>query len=331
MATIKDIAELANVSMTTVSRVLNHDETLNVTAETRQRIFEAAEELEYVFTAKKKSKSKLKVGLYYSYSLEEELIDTYYLSIRVALEKKLKENGIEAQKLTRDESQRTIDKINGLICLGTFKKDDIELIKRYDKPCVFIDSCPDDSYFDSVVIDFTSATKKALNYLIDLGHQKIGFIGGTETDLYGNRLKDLRQEVFEKYLQENGIFNEDLVKVGGYNPKDGYVLLKELLSSGKDRPTALFVGNDSIAIGCYKAAHELGVKIPEELSIVGFNDVSSAQYMVPPLTTIKLYTEIMGETAVELLLEKLDTKRKVCKKVTISTNLIERESATRRG
>jgi LacI family transcriptional regulator len=331
MATIKDIAELANVSMTTVSRVLNHDETLNVTAETRQRIFEAAEELEYVFAAKKKSKSKLKVGVYYSYSLEEELIDTYYLSIRVALEKKLKENGIEAQKLTRDESQRTIDKINGLICLGTFKKDDIELIKRYDKPCVFIDSCPDDSYFDSVVIDFTSATKKALNYLIDLGHQKIGFIGGTETDLYGNRLKDLRQEVFEKYIQENGIFNEDFVKVGGYNPKDGYVLLKELLSSEKDRPTALFVGNDSIAIGCYKAAHELGVKIPEELSIVGFNDVSSAQYMVPPLTTIKLYTEIMGETAVELLLEKLDTKRKVCKKVTISTNLIERESATRRG
>ncbi|MHC0036957.1 LacI family DNA-binding transcriptional regulator [Pseudoneobacillus sp. C159] len=330
MATIKDIAELANVSMTTVSRVLNHDETLNVTPETRQRIFEAAEELEYVFTAKKKLKTKMRIGLYYSYSLEEELVDTYYLSIRVALEKKLKENGIEALKLTRDEPKKTLEKINGIICLGSFKKDDIELIKGYNKPCVFIDSNPDDSYFDSVVIDFTSATKKALNYLIDLGHQKIGFIGGIETDLHGNRLKDLRQEVFEECLQEKGIFHEEFVKIGGYNPKDGYVLLKEMLSSSENRPTAIFVGNDSIAIGCYKAAHELGMTIPDELSIVGFNDVSSAQYMVPPLTTIKLYTEIMGETAVDLLLEKIDTKRKVCKKVTISTNLIERESATRR-
>lgn len=327
MATIKDIADLANVSITTVSRVLNYDETLNVAPETRQRIFEAAEELEYVIVPKKKSKTKMKVGLYYSYSLEEELVDTYYLSIRVALEKKLREKGIDFQKLLKEESKKGIEKLNGIICLGNFKKDEIEIIKGYNKPCVVIDSNPDDSYFDSVVIDFYSATRKALDYLINLGHKQIGFIGGIETDMYGNRFKDLRQQVFERYLQEKGIFNEEFVKIGGYNPKDGYVLLREMLTSGPNRPTALFVGNDTIAIGCYKAAHELGVNIPEDLSIVGFNDVSSAQYMVPPLTTIKLYTEIMGETAVDLLLDRIETKRKVCKKVTISTNLIERESA----
>ncbi|MEH7418421.1 LacI family DNA-binding transcriptional regulator [Neobacillus drentensis] len=327
MATIKDIADLAQVSMATVSRVLNYDETLNVAPETRKRIFEAAAELNYVVTPKKKKPKKRElIGLYYSYSLEEELIDTYYLSIRVALEKKLESLGMELYNISKDDTKKSISKIDGIICLGTFKKADIELIKSFEKLSVFVDANPDENYFDSVVIDFNSATKNALDYLIDLGHQKIGFIGGVETDMYGNRFKDLRQDVFESYLKEKGILKEEFVKIGGYNPRDGYLILKEMLR-GDEKPTAVFVANDSIAVGCYKAAYELGVKIPVDLSIVGFNDVSSAQYMVPPLTTVKLYTEIMGETAVDLLLERIATKREICKKVTIHTKLIIRGSA----
>ncbi|MEH7093635.1 LacI family DNA-binding transcriptional regulator [Neobacillus vireti] len=327
MATIKDIADLAQVSMATVSRVLNYDETLNVAPETRKRIFEAAEELNYVVSPKKKkTKKKELIGLYYSYSLEEELIDTYYLSIRVALEKKLERLGMELYNISKDDTKKNISKIDGIICLGTFKKEEIELIKSFEKLSVFVDANPDENYFDSVVIDFKSATKNALDYLIDLGHQNIGFIGGVETDMYGKRFKDLRQDVFESYLKDKGILKEEFVKIGGYNPKDGYLILKEMLS-GNERPTAVFVANDSIAIGCYKAAYELGIKIPDDLSIVGFNDVSSAQYMVPPLTTVKLYTEIMGETAVDLLLERIATKREICKKVTIHTRLIIRGSA----
>ncbi|WP_026581455.1 LacI family DNA-binding transcriptional regulator [Bacillus sp. J33] len=327
MATIKDIADLAKVSITTVSRVLNYDETLNVSPETRRRVFEAAEELAYEVISKKKSRSKRKIGLYYSYSLEEELVDTYYLSIRVALEKKLKSKGIDIYRIGKNETKKSLAKIDGIICLGTFKKEDIEFIKEFDKACVFVDSNPDPSFFDSVVIDFNSATTSALNYLIELGHKNIGFIGGVDTDMFGNRFKDLRQDVFEKYLKEKNIYREEFVRIGGYNPKDGYNILKEMLQN-ENRPTALFVANDTIAVGCYKAAYELGVKIPDELSIVGFNDVASAQYMVPPLTTIKLYTEIMGETAVDLLLEKISSRREVCKKVTIHTKLIVRESAS---
>lgn len=327
MATIKDIANLANVSITTVSRVLNYDETLNVSPETRKRVFEAAEELAYVVTPKKKAKSKWKIGLYDSFSLEEELVDTYYLSIRVALEKKLKEKGIDFFRIDKRGNDENIKKIDGIICLGTFKNKDIVKIKSFDKPCVFIDSSPDSEFFDSVIIDFNSATKSALNYLTELGHENIGFIGGVETDMYGNRFKDLRQDVFENYLKEKGIFREELVRIGGYDPKDGYMHLKEMLT-WNPKPTAVFVANDTIAVGCYKAAYELGIKIPEELSIVGFNDIATAKYMVPPLTTVKLYTEIMGETAVDLMIEKLSSKREISKKITINTKLIIRESAT---
>lgn len=325
MATIKDIANLANVSITTVSRVLNYDETLNVSPETRQRIFEAAEELAYVVPTKKKPKSKWTIGLIDSYSLEEELVDTYYLSIRVAIEKKLKSEGAEVYRFEKSGKKKSHSKLDGILCLGTFKKDKIEEIKNYDKPCVFVDTNPEDDYFDSVNIDFHSATKSALDHLIHLGHKKIGFIGGSETDMYGNRFKDLRQSVFETYLKEKAIFKEEFVKIGGYNPKDGYTLLKEMLEKD-DRPTAIFVANDTIAVGCYKAAYELDIDIPKELSIVGFNDVSSAQYMVPPLTTVKLYTEIMGQTAVDLLIEKIVSKREVSKKIILSTKLIIRSS-----
>ncbi|MEH7112308.1 LacI family DNA-binding transcriptional regulator [Neobacillus niacini] len=328
MATIKDIANLANVSITTVSRVLNYDETLSVSPKTRKGVFEAAEELAYVITPKKKPKSKWRIGLYDSFSLEEELVDTYYLSIRVALEKKLKSKCIDFFRIEQEGNEENLRKIDGIICLGTFKKRETENIKDFQKLCVFVDSNPDEYYFDSVVIDFNSATKNALNYLTQLGHENIGFIGGVETDMYGNRFKDLRQDVFENYLKEKGIFKEELVKIGGYDPKDGYTNLREMLSADP-KPTAVFVANDTIAVGCYKAAYELGIKIPDELSIVGFNDVATAQYMVPPLTTVKLYTEIMGETAVDLLLERLASKREVSKKITINTKLIVRESAAK--
>ncbi|SMG48921.1 LacI family DNA-binding transcriptional regulator [Paenibacillus aquistagni] len=326
MATIKDIADIANVSIATVSRVLNYDETLNVTDETRQRVFEAAEQLSYQVSNKKRRKKKFKIGLCYSYSLEEELNDTYYLSIRVALEKKLEAEGLKVYRIRSGDQPEQLRSIDGIICLGFFLREDIERIASYQKPVVFIDSSPDEDLFDSVVIDFHKATKKALDYLMELGHTKIGFIGGVDTDKYGNHYYDLRQEVFEGYLKEKGLYSEGYIKIGGYNPKDGYLLLKQLLEL-EEKPTAVFVANDTIAVGLYKACSELGYRIPEDISIIGFNDISAAQFMVPPLTTIRLNTEFMGETAVSLLQERLMSERELSLKVTIPTQLIIRESA----
>jgi len=326
MATIKDIADIANVSIATVSRVLNYDETLNVTDETRQRVFEAAEQLSYQAPIRKKRKRRFKIGLYYSYSLEEELDDTYYLSIRVALEKKLEQEGHKIYRIRSGDQPERLRTIDGIICLGFFVREDIERISGFQKPVVFIDSSPDPDRFDSVVIDFHKATRKALDYLLELGHTKIGFIGGVDTDKSGNHYYDLRQEVFEKYLKSKDLYHKEYIKIGGYNPKDGYLLLKQLLEL-KEKPTAVFVANDTIAVGLYKACSELGYRIPEDISIIGFNDISAAQFMVPPLTTIRLNTEFMGETAVSLMQDRLNSAREICLQITIPTKLIIRESA----
>lgn len=325
MAIIKDIAEKAGVSIATVSRVLNYDETLNVSAETRQRIFETAEELEYIPSKRKKHRKKFKIGLFYSYSLEEELDDTYYLSIRVSIEKKLMAEGANIIRIGKNDDFEKIKNIDGIIALGTFNANDVERIKKFTRPVVFVDSSPDDDLFDSVVINFHQAVKKALDYLSSLGHTDIAYIGGMDFDINGNRLPDLREETYCKYMKEKGLYNDDFVKVGKYTPKDGYKLMKEVLENGT-MPTAAFVANDSIAIGCYKAIYEKNLKIPDDISIIGFNDISSAQYMMPPLTTIKLHIEFMGETAVDLILERLTSGREVCKKVVIPAKLITRES-----
>jgi LacI family transcriptional regulator len=329
MATIKDIAEMAGVSLATVSRVLNYDETLNVTDETRKRIFEAAQDLEYVPLQRKKRKKKIKLGLLYSYSLEEELEDTYYLSIRLSIERKLMTEGIDMVKLESSHDLEKVKGIDGIITLGTFSHNDINRIKKFQKPVVFVDASPEEDLFDSVIIDFSKAVKKALNYLVELGHKDIAFIGGLDYDNNGEVLKDLREETYREYLKCKDLYNPEFTRIGKYTPKDGYKLMKEILEL-EIRPTAAFIATDSIAVGCYKAIHEAGLKIPEDISIVGFNDISSAQYMMPPLTTIKLHIKFMGETAVELIAERIATQRKICKKITIPTELVIRESCIER-
>ncbi|MBZ9685850.1 LacI family DNA-binding transcriptional regulator [Clostridium estertheticum] len=325
MAIIKDIAERARVSIATVSRVLNYDETLSVSAETRQRVFEAAQELEYTPPKRKKSRKKFKIGLLYSYSLEEELEDTYYLSIRVSIEKRLVAEGAKIFRISKNDDLEKLKNIDGIIALGTFNINDVERIKKFIRPVVFVDTAQDEDLFDSVIINFSKSVRNALDYLFSLGHNKIAYIGGIDLDINGDRFIDLREDTYCKYMKEKGSYNENLIKVGNYTPRDGYKLMKEILEADTI-PTATFVANDSIAIGCYKAIYEKKLKIPDDMSIVGFNDISSAQYMTPPLTTIKLHIEFMGETAVDLLIERLISGREICKKITIPAKFIIRES-----
>lgn len=326
MATLKEIADQAGVSIATVSRVLNHDDTLNVQDETKQRIFEAAEKLDYQVREKKKRKKKLKIGVYYSYSLEEELDDPYYLYVRVAIEKKIEEEGYAKYHIRSLDMPEKVAGVDGIVCLGTFRNADIERIDSFQKPVIFVDASPDADKYDSIIFDLKRSVTKVLDYLTGLGHEKIALIGELERDGEGKPIADLRVRVFESYMQEKNLLVPQYVKLGGYTPIYGYRLFKDLASM-QNPPTAVFVANDSLAAGCYKAASELGLKIPEDISVVGFNDIPSAKYMVPPLTTVRLNTEFMGERAVAILTERLCSGRSICTKTVIPAELVVRDSA----
>lgn len=326
MATIKEIAEKAGVSIATVSRVLNYDETLNVQDETRKRIFEVAEQLDYQVKDKKKRKRKLKIGVIYSYSLEEELEDTYYISVRVAIEKKLQEEGYKKYRISSDSE--AVPAMDGIICMGTFSQSMIEKIEAFHKTTIFVDASPDTEKFDSVIHDIGRSVIKVMNYLMDQGHQKIAFIGGHDTDSDGADVADERNYAYQRLMRQQGLFRQDYLKIGGYTPKYGYHMMNDLLELS-DRPTAVFVANDSLAIGCYKAVHEKGLSIPEDISIVGYNDIPAAKYLVPPLTTVHLHMEFMGEQAVNILAERILTGREICMQTLIPAKLVIRESVKR--
>lgn len=330
MATIKDIAKKANVSEAAVSRVLNYDETINVSEATKQKIFNIAQELAYVTVKQRKKKRReLKVALLTWYSEEQELLDPYYLNIRKSIQDKLEENFIHYHLFRIELKRQDLLNFDGVIALGKFND---ELIKEIElsnvKHVVFVDSSPKENMFDSVVSDFRKSTRQALNYLRKLNHSKIGYIGGIEyatNALY--RADDVREEVYLNYVKERDLYVEKYIALGRFNCKDGYEMTKRLLNNCQnDLPTALMVANDSLAVGVYKAILEFGLKIPDDISIIGFNDLASSRFMDPPLTTVKVHMNFMGEVAVDLINERLVKGREICKKVIIETNLEKRLS-----
>lgn len=325
MATIKEIAARAGVSIATVSRVLNHDETLNAQEETKQRIFEIAEQMEYELKSQKKRKKRLKVGVLYTYSPAEELNDPYYLCIRLAVENELAEEECKKIPLTMESTVEAINKVDGIICTGTFSESMFRKIESWNKPTVFIDADANIQKFDSIVVDYRQSVIEVLDYFVEKGHTKIGFIGCAETDADGRAIEDGRTIAVKDYLMAKGLYRPEYIKTGLCYAKYGDRLFKELHEL-EDKPTAIFVANDSMAAGCYKAAYEIGLKIPEDISIIGFNDIPTAKYMIPPLTTVKVQMEYMGEYAVHMLEERLNEERELCMKVTLPARLYIRDS-----
>lgn len=329
--TIKDISEVAGVSPATVSRILNYDDSLQVTLDTKKKVFEVAEELSYE-PKKKNTSEEYKIGFYYSLSPEIEIEDSFYLSLRYEIESLLKIQGNIIKLIMQGETKSAVKHLDGIICVGLFTDEDLMWLESLHKPLIFADSNPIPEKYSSITFELGHATRKVLRYLLELNHRKIGFIGGkdqigTSEKLY-DVIDDERQEAFTNYMKKHNLYNEEYIKIGAYLPRYGYQLFRELMSI-EDRPTAIFIANDSLAAGCYKAAHEMGIRIPEDVSLVGFNDNPSAQYMIPPLTTVRLDVNVMAELTVDLIIQTINKKLTTPLGITIPSQLIVRESTKR--
>ncbi|MVX63485.1 LacI family DNA-binding transcriptional regulator [Clostridium chromiireducens] len=330
MATIKEIASIAEVSISTVSRVLNFDETLNVSDVTREKILKIADELDYVSSKSKKAKNKKSkdIGIIYWFSYEEELADPYYLSIRIAAEKKCNGNNFNLVKLSENSDIEDIKRVNGIIAIGRFSPSVVEKLSSANENIVFVDFSPNENKFDSVMANLGRSTNEILHYLYELGHRKIGFIGGKKLEQidYRDVYIDERIIKYKEFMESKGIYNPNYIyESERFTFKSGYNLMKEALKS-KDNVTAYFIGNDTMAVGAYKAISEEGLSIPNDISIIGFNDLPSAKYMIPALTTVRIPSEYLGKAAVDLLIENLNGNREYNKKVIIPTEFKIRES-----
>jgi LacI family transcriptional regulator len=331
MATIKDIAKLAEVSPATVSRVLNNDTTLSVTDETRRRVFEAAEDLEYK-TLKQRNRAtekNIKIGVIHWYSEKEELGDPYYVSITNAIEKECLTKKIQVVTIFKNDDTYTTNKLNnldGVIAIGKFSKGDIEEFSMYSQKIVFVDSSPNEKKYDSIVIDFKNAMSEVFEYLRGLGHRRIGFIGGREyVGKHREPIEDERLEMYNRFMKDHDLYEPENIYIGRFTPEDGHDLMKKAVEKG-NLPSAFFIASDSMAIGALQGLYESNLRVPKDISIISFNDIPTAKFLVPPLSTVKIYTQLMGTTAVGLLLERIHDGRDIAKKVVLPTDLVIRDS-----
>ncbi len=335
MATIKDIAQKAGVSPATVSRVLNYDASLSVSDEKRQLILEIAEKLDYRTPRKRKSKGahkQLRIALIHWYTVKQELEDPYYMSIRIGIEQACMEHKIEILKVydPKNYDFNDLHRVDGLIAIGKYDDAQIDQFYEVTKNIVFVDSSPREHLFDSIVIDFEKAVLNVIKTLVKHGHKHIGYIGGREyVGETKTPLGERRELIFREYMDSIGMIDNDEIYVGAFVAESGYQLMKQAIEHSKDLPTAFFIASDSMAIGALRALHEKKLKVPEQVSIIGFNDIATSKYTVPPLATVRVHKEFMGETAVELLIERIIKKREISKKVIIPTEMVHRESLGR--
>jgi LacI family transcriptional regulator len=334
MPTIRDIAKLANVSPATVSRVLNHDESISVTSKTKKKIFEAAEKLSYTkHRHKQKTKPNRKIiGIMHWYTIEQEINDPYFISIRMGIQHECQENDLDFEVIYNDTNIRkklASQKYHGIIVLGRFCEESKDFVESLYDNIVYAHTKDMRFKYDSVHTDFRALTRDVLKYLMNKNHKKIGYIGGREMiPITKERYVDPRELEFQEIMYQHNLFNSDYFKVGDYSIESGYNLALEMINKNHDNlPTAIFCGNDSIALGACRAISEQKLTIPNDIEIFSVNDIPTLEYTSPSLSTVKIYSEFMGVLAVRLLIEQMNNERDLNVSVIVPYELIYRESA----
>ena len=323
--TLRDIAKRADVSLATVSRVLNDDPQLAVSEETRKRILTIAEELSYTKRRRRDNVTRHKVVIVQWYPEMQELTDLYYLNIRINVEKEAQEAGLVTETVFANNLAQIPKDTAGIIALGKFSVAQLKRMRAVSKELVVIDSDVLSQGYDCVVPDFEGGITQATQALL-AHYQSVGMIAGHETTTDGKPVVDERESAFKAAMGSQ--FKPESLRTGDYSEACGYQEMQALLALGpKQRPWAVIVANDVMTVGALRAIHEANLAIPNEIAIVTFNDTSVARYMYPPLSAIRVPTEQMAAMGVALLHQRLTVSDLAPQRVVVGTSLVQRQSA----
>lgn len=328
--TIKLIAEKANVSIATVSRALNNNE--RVTSETSKKILQIAADLNYKPNiaarnfVKKKSNT---IGL-----ILPDISDEFFTDIIRGVDEITYKNDYYTMVASSHKYRTLTDSIialsdNGLvggliILVSALTEEIINILKIIKIPVVLIGSEKQEYEFDTVAIDNYQGAFAATEYLIKKkGYNKIAHITGPPE----NEDVKLRKKGFIDACKKNGVnIDKSYIVEGNFTIDSGYHAFIQLYGLSV-KPQAIFASNDMMALGCYDAANYFNVKIPDDIGLVGFDDIFISKYLNPGLTTVRVQIDEVGRTAASILVGKLNgTNGKVHPLIKIPTELIIRDS-----
>lgn len=325
MATIKQIAELANVSPATVSRVLNQDESLVVTPEVRNQIFRIAHELKYVppkmrYSGKKAKQIVIGVADWHIVRKDREDVRLEMLDYNAGIISPKVEVTFERVLYGEDK------KVDGMIAFGSFSEEEMHFLRRQSYAILFVNANQSDYEFDQIIMDYTQGLKDMVRYLMEeKEYRSIGYIGGIyEDDTV--RIGMNRMNTLKEILENRGCYEEKNFCIGEISRESGYTLTKERLLAG-DVPEVLILGNDEVAEGALAAIKEQNYRIPKDVAVVIYQDIETLEAKGASYTSLRMLPEIVWTTATKLLLERIVEGRKDTMKIYLPTRLEMGDSA----
>lgn len=350
MATLKDIARETGVSQATISRVLNEDPTLNVTEQTRDNIIRVAKKLGYKTVSQRVQANTKKrqnqntdedkamgqvacmkrIGIAQMYELSQQQEDIYYIMMKQMVDEVCFAKGWTTVVLSRNAEKRFVkndaEPLDGLIAIGRFTPSEVANFEEYTSNIVFLDSNPDAMRFFSVLPNYHMAVRQVLKYCWERKLLKIAYVGSVKTfDDVKELSVDPRFYYYRVGMQNKDMFDEDFVIDCEMNARSSYVAMQQYLDNHKNLPEAFFAASDAVIPGVMKALREKNISVPQDVSIISFNNTSFSEFSNPPVTSIEVYPRENAIAAIECL-EILWNGKTMPKKIVIPCSLVERES-----
>lgn len=322
--TIKDVAREAGVSISTVSNALNGVDVLH--PDTKQHILEVAEKLHYVPNLNGrnlKSQATKVIGLFLT-----SLTGPYYGTLADSIYHSCQGYGYELNIFISDKVDNAMinilgRRVDGAIIMNEYiKEKEVAMLLENDIPVVFIDREQQGKCASSVIFDSYHEGELAGKYLLELGHTTFAYIRGIANNFDNTE----RLRGFRNVLRESGIvLTEDYILRGEFERDAAYHSVSEFVESGKPLPEAIFAGNDLSAIGTIEALLDKGIRVPEQVSVIGCDDIETARLVRPAITTIRTSFEKQGSMAVDNLM-KLIKEEETGKIKVLHGRIITRES-----
>jgi LacI family transcriptional regulator, purine nucleotide synthesis repressor len=329
MATIKDVARLAGVSTTTVSHVIN--KTRFVAESTQEKVMEAVQRLHYSPSAVARSlkcNSTRTIGMLVTQSTNpffSEVIDgvesyCYRQGYTLIL---CNTGGIEEKQreYTRMLAEKRVDGI--LVMCSDLTKELLQILDGYsDIPKVIMDWGPQSSQADKIIDNSEEGGYLATKHLIDHGHEKIACLSGhLSKAVCQERILGFRRAMTDANLP----INEDWILEGNFEC-DTAVLAADKIIAMDEHPTAVFCFNDTMALGLMSRLQQRGIRVPEDMSIIGYDNIEISEYFSPPLTTIHQPKRRVGKNAFEILLQRIKTKEHDRRVFEMHPEIVERNT-----
>lgn len=303
MATLKDIASRCGVSLATVSRILNEDDTLKVSSSVRTAVFAAAQEIGYVPQRLRKLRTYT-IGFVAAPIAKPGYEEAFFSRLE----------RISSQYDVCIESYASGLDVDGLIVLGNFSEEQVNAFSRITKNLLLINNQTNDYAFDRIVMDYSNAEEQVLHYFFSKGITDIGYYGGIY-EQNGFVIGRRRMEYFKKLLEDQSLFREENFRIGTMDAMSGYYLTK----TAEVLPKAILIGDCAFAEGALRGLFERGVTT----QVVVYQDMEHFSSPYPyPYTTLQIFTDAVFKTALKLLIERIRAERDTVYSISVPATLI---------